>query len=76
MSSSDSDGPRHGKDKTFKIDKNGTTVNWDGENWHFYNKGMMVAFQVSLLHKVASGDITVNDAWSQKQKNARYWWSS
>ena len=29
---------------------------------------MMVEFQASLLHKVVSGDITVIDAWIQKQK--------
>ena len=69
MSSSDSNGPRDSKDKTFLIGKNGTPVNWYGEHWSFYKNGMMVTFQEILLHKVMTGDITVTDAWSQKQKD-------
>ncbi|KAG3106767.1 hypothetical protein PI125_g13090 [Phytophthora idaei] len=70
-SSSDSDDDRRKskKDKKFHINSSGNPVNWDGENWPFYKKTMVVAFQKSLLEQIAIGNVNEDDTWSQDLKD-------
>ncbi|KAF4138357.1 gag-polypeptide of LTR copia-type [Phytophthora infestans] len=70
-SSSDSEDDRHSrkKDKKFHINSSGNPVNWGGENWPFYKKTMVVAFQKSLLEQIAVGNVTEDASWSQDQKD-------
>ncbi|POM77591.1 Integrase catalytic core protein [Phytophthora palmivora] len=70
-SSSDSDDDRRksNQDKKFHINSSVNPVLWDGENWPFYKKAMIVAFQRDLLEQIATGKVKENDQWSQDEKD-------
>ncbi|OWY92313.1 hypothetical protein PHMEG_00038741 [Phytophthora megakarya] len=70
-SSSDSDDGRRSskRNKKFHINSSGNPVSWDGDNWHFYKKAMIVVFQKHLLEQMAIGKVTEDASWSQDQKD-------
>ena len=66
--SNDSKETKESDPKGFKLNKLGTPVEWNGDNWNFYKSCMLIVFEENDVDEIALGQLKLDPAWGTRQK--------